>query len=108
LSKEDIDRMVDEAERYKNEDDELKARIDAKNRMEEQIYQLKNTNSGTDNKVDAETKQKINDIIKEYEEWHTNNPGASKDTYEEKSKEMLDSVSKITVNKSTEPDLKKA
>jgi L1 cell adhesion molecule like protein len=109
LSKEEIDRMVEEAERYKNEDDELKARVDAKNKMEEQIYQLKSTISGTDDKMDAETKQKIGEIIKEYEDWHFDNPNASKETYEEKSKEMLDAVSSITANSSTtasEPDLK--
>jgi L1 cell adhesion molecule like protein len=95
LSKEEIDRMVDEAERYKNEDEEVKARIEAKNRMEEQIYQLKNTNSGTESKVDPDTKKKIDDIIKEYEDWHIENQTAPKDEYERKSKEMMDAVTNI-------------
>uniref|UniRef100_A0A6C0JNF0 Uncharacterized protein n=1 Tax=viral metagenome TaxID=1070528 RepID=A0A6C0JNF0_9ZZZZ len=95
LSKEEIDRMVDEAERYKNEDEEVKARIEAKNRMEEQIYQLKNTNSGTESKVDPDTKKKIDEIIKEYEDWHIENQSAPKDEYEKKSKEMMDAVTNI-------------
>jgi len=102
LSKEEIDRMVDEAERYKNEDEEVKARIEAKNRMEEQIYQLKNTNSGTESKVDPDTKKKIDEIIKEYEDWHIENQTAPKDEYEKKSKEMMDAVTNImsTTNQS--------
>ena len=104
LSKEEIERMVEEAERYKNEDEEVKARIEAKNRMEEQIYQLKNTNTAADNKMDADTKQKINDIIKEYEDWHCENQNASKETFEEKSKEMLDAVTSLSAGAKTSPD----
>jgi heat shock 70kDa protein 1/2/6/8 len=101
LSKEEIDRMVEEAERYKNEDEELKARIDAKNNMEQQIYQLKNTNSGVDNKVDEKTKEKIDEVVKKYEEWLDNNQGASKETFEEKSKEMLDEFTKMAAENTT-------
>jgi L1 cell adhesion molecule like protein len=96
LSKEDIEKMVEEAERYKNEDEKLRERIEAKNRMEEQIYQLKSTNSSADNKMNDDAKKKIDGIIKEYEEWHTENPSASKEEFEEKSKEMIDAVKNAT------------
>jgi L1 cell adhesion molecule like protein len=95
LSKEEIDRMVEEAEMYKTADEEQRVRIEAKNRMEEQIYQLKNTNSSAENKVDADTKKKIDDIIKEYEDWHLDNPGATKDEFESKAKEMMDAVTSL-------------
>jgi L1 cell adhesion molecule like protein len=95
LSKEEIDRMVEEAEMYKTADEEQRVRIEAKNRMEEQIYQLKNTNSSAENKVDADTKKKIDEIIKEYEDWHLDNPGATKDEFESKSKEMIDAVTSL-------------
>jgi L1 cell adhesion molecule like protein len=104
LSKEEIDRMVEEAERYKNEDDELKARIDAKNNMEQQLYQLKNANSGADSKVDEKTKQKIDELVKKYEEWLDNNQGASKESFEEKSKEMLDEFTKMATANTTSTD----
>jgi L1 cell adhesion molecule like protein len=96
LSKEDIEKMVEEAERYKNEDEKLRERIEAKNRMEEQIYQLKSTNSSADNKINDDAKKKIDGIIKEYEDWHTENPSASKEEFEEKSKEMIDAVKNAT------------
>jgi L1 cell adhesion molecule like protein len=95
LSKEEIERMVEEAERYKNDDEELRSRIEAKNKMEEQIYQLKSTNSSKDSQLDDATKKSIDKIIKEYEDWHTDNPSASKEEFEAKSKEMMDAVSKF-------------
>jgi L1 cell adhesion molecule like protein len=101
LSKEEIDRMVEEAEKYKNDDEELRTRIEAKNKMEEQIYQLKSSNSNAENKVDDSTKKAIQKIIQEYEDWHTDNPNASKEEFESKSKEMMDAVSGVTANAST-------
>jgi len=55
LSKEDIDRMVSEAEKYKEEDDRHKERIDARNGLENYIYSVKNS---TD---DANVKAKLSD-----------------------------------------------
>jgi L1 cell adhesion molecule like protein len=95
LSKDEIDRMVEEAERYKNEDEELRGKIEAKNRMEEQIYQLKSSN--TDSKADPDTKKQIDAVIKEYEDWHTDTPSASKEEFEAKTKEMMDAVAKLSV-----------
>jgi len=89
LSKEDIDRMVEEAERYKNDDEEMRGKIEAKNRMEEQIYQAKSSNSSSPNK------EQIDEIIKEYEDWHTDTPTATKDQFEEKTKEMMEKVSAL-------------
>merc|ERR1711998_656037 len=43
LSKDDIDRMVREAEQYADEDKAAKERIDAKNGLESYCYQMKNT-----------------------------------------------------------------
>lgn len=97
LSKEDIDRMVEEAERYKQEDEELRGKVDAKNRMEEQIYQLKNsTTKEEDDKMGANTKMRISEIAKKYEDWHSTHPDESKETYEAKIKEMTNEVSDIS------------
>jgi L1 cell adhesion molecule like protein len=101
LSKDDIERMVEEAERYKNEDEQLRARIEAKNRMEEQIYQLKSANSSTENTLGDEMKKNVEKIIKEYEDWHTDNPGASKEEFEVKTNEMIDAVKHMSDKAST-------
>ena len=43
LSKDDIERMVQEAEKYKAEDEAHKAKIDARNGLENYAYNLRNT-----------------------------------------------------------------
>lgn len=102
LSKEDIDRMVEEAEQYKNEDAEVKARIDAKNKMEEQIYSLKNSVSNST--FSDDDKKKANDLIKKYEDWHNNNPDAPMETYEAKMKELNSDYADITANSTPMPE----
>ena len=55
LSKEDIERMVSEAEKYREEDSRHKERIDARNGLENYIYSVKNS---TD---DAKMKEKLSE-----------------------------------------------
>ena len=43
LSKEDIERMVNEAEKFKGEDEKVKKKIEAKNGLENYCFQMKNT-----------------------------------------------------------------
>jgi L1 cell adhesion molecule like protein len=91
LSKEDIEKMVEEAERFKNQDIEQRERIEAKNSMEEQIYRNK-TNPSL-NSASEEIKKSYSELLKEYEDWHLYNPGSTKDEFEGKTKDMNDAVS---------------
>merc|ERR1711871_282295 len=43
LSKDDVDRMVEEAEKYKEADDALKARVEARNHLESYLFSVRNT-----------------------------------------------------------------
>merc|ERR1712072_388490 len=43
MSAEEIERLVQEAERYKSEDDANRARVEAKNALENYCFQLKNS-----------------------------------------------------------------
>ena len=43
LSKDEIERMVQEAEKYKGEDEEHKKRIEAKNSLENYAFNMRNT-----------------------------------------------------------------
>jgi L1 cell adhesion molecule like protein len=76
LSKEEIDRMVEEAEKYKNEDDKLREKIEAKNSLEGYLYHLKNTltddKNELTNKLDDTIKRQINDKISEIDSWCQN------------------------------------
>jgi len=99
LSKEEIERMVEEAEKYKNEDDAVKERIEAKNKMEEQIYQAKSACANMDSSVKDQALSKLN----EFQEWHSNNQSASKEDYEAKMKEMGDFIGGLASSSNPTP-----
>lgn len=57
LSDEDIQRMVDEAEQFKEQDEALRKVVDAKNTLENTLYSAKNS-------LDDETGKNLNDSVK--------------------------------------------
>ena len=67
LSKEDIEKMVQEAEKFKDEDNKIKARIEAKNGLENYIFQMKNTlnDEKLKDKFTDDDKKVIEDASKE-------------------------------------------
>jgi L1 cell adhesion molecule like protein len=94
LSKEEIERMVAEAEKYKNEDEEMREKIDAKNNLESQLYQIKNAMNGAECKMSDDDKKIVNDKICEIEEWSFNS-SYQKSDYEAKQKELQDLFTKM-------------
>lgn len=80
LSKEEIERMLAEAEKYKEEDEAEAARISAKNSLESYAYSLRNTLSDekVGEKLDAGDKEKLKKAIDETVEWLDNNNTATK------------------------------
>ena len=90
LSKEEIDRMVNEAEKYKEEDDQHRNRIGAKNALEGYCFQMKSTmeDDKIKDKVSEEDKKAILDKVTETLAWLDSNQTAEKDEYEHKQKEV--------------------
>nr|OQO26185.1 Heat shock 70 kDa protein 2 [Rachicladosporium sp. CCFEE 5018] len=90
LSKEDIERMLAEAEKYKDEDEAEAGRIQAKNGLESYAYSLKNTlgDAKTEEKLDAADKEKLKAKIDETVAWIDDNQTATKDEYESQQKEL--------------------
>jgi L1 cell adhesion molecule like protein len=90
LSKEDIERMLSEAEKYKAEDEAESARISAKNGLESYAYSLKNTlsDSKVDEKLDASDKEKLKAEIDKTISWIDENQTATKDEFEAQQKEL--------------------
>jgi endoplasmic reticulum chaperone BiP len=65
LSQDEIDRMVEEAERYAEEDKAIKDRIEARNSLENYAYSLKNQvndQEGLGGKIDEEEKEAVSPI----------------------------------------------
>ncbi|OAL22130.1 hsp72-like protein [Fonsecaea nubica] len=90
LSKEEIERMLSEAEKYKAEDEAEAARIAAKNGLESYAYSLKNTlaDSKVDEKLDASDKEKLKSEIDKIISWLDENQTATKEEYESQQKEL--------------------
>ena len=89
LSAEDIQRMVDEAERFKEDDMKLKEQLDAKASLEGVIFSTKNSlndikNSNIEQSEIDEVKNKVNEM----EEWFNNNDNESSETYNTKASEL--------------------
>lgn len=88
LSKEEIERMLAEAEKYKAEDEAEAGRIQAKNGLESYAYSLKNTLSEGKLQISEDDKKKVDDKINEVISWLDNNQTAEKDEYESQQKEL--------------------
>jgi len=90
LSKEEIERMVNEAEKYKAEDEEATARITAKNGLESYSYNLRNSinDEKLADKFEAADKTKLETAVNETISWLDSSQEASKEEYEEKQKEL--------------------
>ena len=71
LSKDEIEKMVKDAERYKNEDEAQKDRIAAKNGLESYAYNMKSTveDDKLKDKISDADKSTILDKCKEAIEW---------------------------------------
>ncbi|RDW69155.1 molecular chaperone Hsp70 [Aspergillus mulundensis] len=88
LSKEDIERMLADAEKYKAEDEAEAARIQAKNGLESYAYSLKNTISEGQLQISEDDKKKVSEKVDEVISWLDNNQTAEKDEYESQQKEL--------------------
>lgn len=90
LSKEDIERMLAEAEKYKEEDEAEARRVSAKNGLESYAYSLRNTlaDEKVDEKLDAADKEKLKTEIDKIVAWLDDNQQANREEYEEHQKEL--------------------
>eukprot|EP00668_Euglena_longa_P011219 GGOE01013605.1.p1 GENE.GGOE01013605.1~~GGOE01013605.1.p1 ORF type:complete len:658 (+),score=213.90 GGOE01013605.1:87-2060(+) len=98
LSKEDIDRMVREAEEFEEEDKKVRERVEARNGLESLAYNLRNQVNDEEklaNKLDEDDKNTVSEAVKEVIEWLDENPAADKEDYEEKQKELQKKVNPI-------------
>ena len=99
LSKDDIDRMVSEAEKFKSEDEANRAKVEAKNQFEGYVFNIRNTiqDENVANKIDANDKEKIEKVVKDAMTWLDNLHGelVSKEEYDNKQKEIEKIVNPI-------------
>ncbi|CVK82853.1 hsp70-like protein [Fusarium proliferatum] len=90
LSKEEIERMLNDAEKYKEEDEAEGKRVAAKNGLESYAYSLRNTLSDpkVEEKIEASDKETLTAEIDKVVQWLDDNQQATREEYEEHQKEL--------------------
>jgi heat shock protein 5 len=100
LSKDDIDRMIREAEDFATEDEVARKRIEALNALSSFVYGLKTQigdQDGLGGKIDDDDRKTLLALTKETTEWiETEGQIASAETLEEKLAEVQTVVNPIT------------
>merc|ERR1712241_1595906 len=97
LSQSEIDRMVQEAEKYAAEDEANKSKVEAKNGLENYCFTMRNTlqEEKLQDKFEADDKSKIEKAVQETLDWLDKNQLAEKDEFEGKQKELEGIVNPI-------------
>ena len=92
LSKEQIDEMLKNADKFKAEDDAAQARIGARNQLESFVYsqkaELEKEDSVSYKSLEAEKRQELLVQVKEVASWLELQSEATKEEYEAKDKEI--------------------
>lgn len=96
MSKDEIDRLVKEAEKYKEEDTKNRERVEAKNELENYLYSTKQTIvDNAEVNMSQKDKDKIKEAIDEGLQWLESNQSASKSEYDERREKISDVISPI-------------
>jgi len=89
LTEEQIEKMIQEAEQFADEDKKVKERIDAKNALDSYIHSMTNAaENSLKDKLDDDEKESITEAIKEAQEWLAQNSEADAEEIKEKQKEV--------------------
>ena len=98
LSKEDIERMINDAEKFSEEDKAVKEKVDAKNDLEGLTYNLKNQIDDKEKlggKLSDEEKSTIENAVDEKIKWLDSNPDASVEEMKSQKKSLEEVVNPI-------------
>ncbi len=90
LSKEEIEKMVSDAEKFKADDDKQKDRISAKNSLESYCFNMKSTieDEKFKDKISESDRKTIGDTCDEAIKWLDKNQSAEKEEFADKQKEV--------------------
>ena len=98
LTPEDIEKMINDAEKFADEDAKLKGKVEARNELESYAYSLKNQLADKEKlggKLSDEETAKIEEVINEKIAWLEENQDADSDEMKAQKKEMEDIVQPI-------------
>lgn len=98
LSPEDIERMVNDAEKFADDDKKVKERVEARNELESYTYSLKNQVGDKEKlggKLSEDDKETINKAVEEKIAWLDKNPDAEIEDFKKQKKELEDIVQPV-------------
>ena len=90
LTPEDIDRMIEESEKFKEEDRKLKDRIDAKNEFESYVYSLKGNFEKIKSKLNSHDRETLEYAINERINWLDSNVASEAEEFKAQKSELED------------------
>ena len=94
LSQADIEKMVADAEKYKEDDEKIKLVIETKNKLENYVYSMESVVNDEKIKLDDDEKNKVTEKIEEIKTWlYTNSDNITE--YENKQKELEEIIQPI-------------
>ena len=97
LSQEQIDEMISNSEKYKEEDDKIKLKIEAKNDLENYIYSFKSSINENKN-LDDDMKKEGLEILDEGLKWLDENDDIDTEEYKNKKNELEEKMKPIVAN----------
>lgn len=90
LSNDDIQKMLDEAERFKEDDNKQREKIEKKNMLEGYLFSVKQSlnDDKLKDKISEDEKSSVMDKVNEIRDWLDEQQDVSTEEYEEKQKEL--------------------
>nr|CAD7392789.1 unnamed protein product [Timema cristinae] len=95
LSRAEIDRMLAEAEKYKEEDDKQRERVKARNELESYVFNVKQAVEESGSKLSEADKSQVRSVCSSVVQWLDNNTLAEKEEFEDRLKEVQKQCSPI-------------
>ena len=97
LSREDVDRLVAEAEKYAEDDKKQFEKVEARNGLEAYLYNIRNTlnEDKVKDALSAEDLESANLIVQDGLKWLADNEAAGADYFKEKQKSCEQSIKKF-------------
>ena len=95
MSKDDIERMINDAEKYKEEDERARERVDARNELEHLLYSTKSAVENNTSMPEA-AKTEVLDAVQEKIQWLESNSTASTEEFRDLKKEVEELMQRVS------------
>lgn len=101
FSKSELDNMYKKAKEMEEEDKKIKEKIEARNELENYLYNVRNTTIDSEefkSKLSDDDNKKLSEYVKDGLDWLNNNYAGEKDDFTSKQKELEDKIKPIIMS----------